>query len=100
MFLALVCDICVPRSRYIEDIATFAEWKVDALKVDGCNEDKAMMNITYPALSDAINASGHPMWLSCSWACYVGGCFGGPEKIEDEVCELQYKKPTSFRTSY
>ena len=43
------------------------------------------MNITYPALSAAINASGHAMWLSCSWPCYIGGCGGGPSKVPAAV---------------
>lgn len=36
----------------VKDVATFAAWGVDALKVDGCNQSPSIMNITYPALSD------------------------------------------------
>jgi len=56
----------------------------------GCYQSPSIMNITYPALSKAINASGHPMWLSCSWPCYVGGCGGGMAKVGAAVySELQ-----------
>jgi hypothetical protein len=44
--------------QYVKDVATLAAWGIDALKVDGCYEDPASMNITYPALSRAINQTG------------------------------------------
>lgn len=55
------------------------------------------MNITYPALSDAINASGHAMWLSCSWPCYVGGCGGGPATVADAVYATAASKCNTWR---
>ena len=67
--------------QYIKDMATFASWGIDSLKVDGCNEDPAIMNITYPALSRALNATGRSIWFSCSWPCYMGGCGGGPATL-------------------
>jgi hypothetical protein len=81
----LAMDVNLTNQQYKQDIATFAEWNVDALKVDGCYEDPSIMNVTYPALSEAINASNHAMWLSCSWPCYVGGCGGGPATISQAV---------------
>lgn len=96
-YSGLGMDKNLSSKQYIQDIATFAEWKVDALKVDGCNESPEIMNVTYPALSDAINASGHPMWLSCSWPCYVGGCFGGPQKIDDDVYTVVQQKCNTAR---
>ena len=60
-------DVNLTSKQYIQDVAQFARWRVDALKVDGCYQDPAVMNVTYPALSEAINASGHALWLSCSW---------------------------------
>ena len=71
--------------QYVADMQTFAKWGVDALKVDGCYEDPSIMNVTYPALSRAINATGHAMWLSCSWPCYVGGCGAGPATLSQEL---------------
>jgi hypothetical protein len=81
----LAMDVNLTNQQYKKDIAQFAEWDIDALKVDGCYEDPSIMNITYPALSEAINASNHAMWLSCSWPCYVGGCGGGPSTIDQKV---------------
>jgi alpha-N-acetylgalactosaminidase len=78
-------DVNLTSQQYKMDVATFAEWNVDALKVDGCYQDPSIMNITYPALSNAINETGHAMWLSCSWPCYVGGCSGGPATISQDV---------------
>ncbi len=78
-------DAALTSQQYVQDVATFARWGVDALKVDGCNQDPKIMNITYPALSRAINASGHAMWLSCSWPCYEGGCGGGPATLSAEL---------------
>jgi hypothetical protein len=78
-------DAQLVSKQYIQDINQFKSWDIDALKVDGCYQDPAIMNITYPALSEAINASGRAMWLSCSWPCYVGGCGGGPAKVSQIV---------------
>ena len=55
------------------------------------------MNITYPALSDAINATGRPMWLSCSWPCYVGGCGGGPARVDPKVFKVLQEKCNTWR---
>ena len=48
-----------------------ASWGIDSLKVDGCNQDPASMNITYPKLGRALNATGRPILYSCSWPDYV-----------------------------
>jgi alpha-N-acetylgalactosaminidase len=96
-YSGLGMDVNLTSKQYIQDMETFASWNIDALKVDGCNESPAVMNVTYPALSDAINATGHPMWLSCSWPCYVGGCFGGPAKIADDVYTVVQQKCNTAR---
>jgi alpha-N-acetylgalactosaminidase len=84
-YSGLDMDANLTSQQYVQDVATFARWNVDALKVDGCYEEPSIMNITYPALSRAINASGHAMWLSCSWPCYMGGCGGGPATLSQEL---------------
>lgn len=84
-YSGLDMDATLTSKQYVQDVATFAKWGVDALKVDGCNQDPKIMNITYPALSRAINASGHPLWLSCSWPCYEGGCGGGPATLNQSL---------------
>jgi alpha-N-acetylgalactosaminidase len=96
-YSGLDMDANLSSKQYIQDVATFAEWGVDALKVDGCYEKPEIMNVTYPALSDAINASGHAMWLSCSWPCYVGGCSGGPAKVENKVFSVVQDKCNTAR---
>lgn len=80
-YAGLGMDAALASKQYVADAATFAAWGVDALKVDGCYQDPAIMNVTYPALSRALNATGRPMWFSCSWPCYVGGCGGGPATL-------------------
>lgn len=84
-YSGLDMDVNLKSKQYIADVAQFAEWGVDQLKVDGCNQDPGIMNVTYPALSDAIAASGHPLVLSCSWPCYVGGCGGSMAKVGKQV---------------
>ena len=96
-YSGLDMDKDLKNKQYIADVATFASWDIDALKVDGCYQDPAIMNITYPALSDAINASGHAMWLSCSWPCYVGGCSGGPSHVDPNVYSVLQEKCNSWR---
>eukprot|EP00747_Dinoflagellata_sp_TGD_P205929 gnl/TRDRNA2_/TRDRNA2_79668_c1_seq1.p1 gnl/TRDRNA2_/TRDRNA2_79668_c1~~gnl/TRDRNA2_/TRDRNA2_79668_c1_seq1.p1 ORF type:complete len:296 (-),score=53.70 gnl/TRDRNA2_/TRDRNA2_79668_c1_seq1:133-990(-) len=49
---------------------------IDSLKVDGCNADPAVMNITYPKLGAALNATGRTILYSCSWPDYVISKFG------------------------
>ena len=96
-YSGLSMDANLTSKQYVQDVATFAKWGVDALKVDGCYESPEVMNVTYPALSDAINASGHAMWLSCSWPCYVGGCSGGPAKVSPAVWSSVLEKCNTAR---
>lgn len=68
------------------DSDTFAEWKVDYLKLDGCNstdDEKAqgwlsilIPNETppftgYPLFSKTLRESGRPIVYSCSWPAYL-----------------------------
>ena len=71
--------------QYMRDMQTLADWGVDALKVDGCYASPSSMNVTYPALSRALNATGRPIMFSCSWPCYVGGCGGGPSTLPQQL---------------
>lgn len=56
------------------DATTFAEWGVDYLKLDGCNnhapDDFAH---GYPKMGHALQASGRDIVYSCSWPAYLGG---------------------------
>ncbi|KAL6074817.1 Alpha-galactosidase A [Balamuthia mandrillaris] len=57
--------------QYLKDVQLMASWGIDSLKVDGCYAEAATMNITYPKLSMALNATGRPILYSCSWPDYV-----------------------------
>lgn len=52
------------------DAATFAEWTVDYLKVDGCYSSLESMNYGYPQFSYYLNTTNRPIVLSCSWPAY------------------------------
>ncbi|CAF4311242.1 unnamed protein product, partial [Adineta steineri] len=52
------------------DAETFASWKVDYLKLDGCNADIKDFDTGYPAMEDALNATGVSIAYSCSWPAY------------------------------
>ena len=59
-----------PGSRGYEyiDAATYAEWGVDFLKYDWCNNNGANAREVYYIMSDAIRQTGHPVVLSiCEW---------------------------------
>lgn len=49
------------------DAKTFAEWKVDLLKLDGCYRDPRSFDQIYPLMSMYLNATGRPILYSCSW---------------------------------
>eukprot|EP00123_Amoebidium_parasiticum_P015039 comp22754_c0_seq1/m.35515 comp22754_c0_seq1/g.35515 ORF comp22754_c0_seq1/g.35515 comp22754_c0_seq1/m.35515 type:complete len:429 (-) comp22754_c0_seq1:79-1365(-) len=50
------------------DAQTFADWGVDYLKLDNCNNQNVSGHIRYPAMRDALNKTGRPIFYSiCSW---------------------------------
>lgn len=51
-------------------LQTFAGWGVDYLKVDGCHSNPSTFDIGYPKFSQALNATGRPILLSCEWPDY------------------------------
>lgn len=53
-----------------EDAFTFAQWKVDLLKLDGCYESPTIMNITYPSMATFLNYTERPILYLCSWPAY------------------------------
>ena len=56
------------------DAATFAKWKIDMLKVDGCNKPaNASYNAGFELMGRALNATGRPILFSCSWPDYIRG---------------------------
>nr|AVA09680.1 putative effector protein [Heterodera avenae] len=65
--------------HYETDAQTFADWKVDYLKVDGCNIDLTTIPNEYPKMGIALNRTGRQIVYSCSWPAYLD--FKHEEKI-------------------
>ncbi|KAI6171202.1 Alpha-galactosidase [Aphelenchoides bicaudatus] len=63
----------LPGSIHYEkiDADTFAEWKVDYLKLDGCNSNEDEKAAGYPLFSKTLNESGRSIVYSCSWPAYL-----------------------------
>nr|XP_021522821.1 alpha-N-acetylgalactosaminidase [Aotus nancymaae]XP_021522822.1 alpha-N-acetylgalactosaminidase [Aotus nancymaae] len=59
--------------KVVQDAQTFAEWKVDMLKLDGCFSTDKERALGYPKMAAALNATGRPIVFSCSWPAYEGG---------------------------
>jgi alpha-galactosidase len=52
----------------VEDARAYASWGVDYLKYDWCNSDGVDPKIAYPAMRDALKATGRPILFSmCEW---------------------------------
>ena len=50
------------------DAQTYAEWGVDYLKYDNCNNDAIDPKLRYPPMRDALNATGAQIFFSmCEW---------------------------------
>eukprot|EP01100_Stratorugosa_tubuloviscum_P003331 TRINITY_DN1801_c1_g1_i2.p1 TRINITY_DN1801_c1_g1~~TRINITY_DN1801_c1_g1_i2.p1 ORF type:complete len:382 (-),score=180.94 TRINITY_DN1801_c1_g1_i2:1195-2340(-) len=50
------------------DAQTYADWKVDYLKYDNCNNGGISPKIRYPPMRDALNKTGRPIFYSiCEW---------------------------------
>jgi alpha-N-acetylgalactosaminidase len=67
----LINKISSNRLFIIFFIQTFAEWKVDYLKLDGCYADATKFDTGYPLVTKALNKTGRPIVFSCSWPAYV-----------------------------
>ncbi|XP_055374455.1 alpha-N-acetylgalactosaminidase [Condylostylus longicornis] len=52
------------------DAQSFADWKVDYVKLDGCYADIKDMDKGYPEFGRLLNKTGRPMVYSCSWPVY------------------------------
>uniref|UniRef100_A0A914DM84 Alpha-galactosidase n=1 Tax=Acrobeloides nanus TaxID=290746 RepID=A0A914DM84_9BILA len=53
------------------DAETFAAWKVDYLKLDGCYINTSYDSIGYPQMEVALNKTGRGIVYSCSWPAYL-----------------------------
>jgi len=61
-----------PGSEYHiqQDAKTFASWKADSLKMDGCWARVQDMDAGYPSMTKALNQTGRPILYACSWPDY------------------------------
>ena len=51
-----------------QDAETYANWKVDYLKYDNCNNQGIAPEKRYPIMRDALNKTGRPIFYSlCEW---------------------------------
>jgi len=69
------------------DAQTFAEWKVDYVKLDGCYSEPSTMETGYPEFGRYLNKTNRPMVYSCSWPAYQIGQNPNYESIS-EHCNL------------
>ncbi|XP_066496859.1 alpha-N-acetylgalactosaminidase-like [Tiliqua scincoides] len=71
------------------DARTFAEWGVDMVKLDSCFSSSVTRAKDFPRMSTALNKTGRPIALSCSWPAYDGGL---PPKVNytllGRICNL------------
>lgn len=77
-------------SKDIEkDAKTFAEWGVDMVKLDSCFSNSFARAKDFPRMSAALNKTGRPIALSCSWPAYDGGL---PPKVDytllGKICNM------------
>jgi len=81
-----------PGARGFEalDAKTYADWGVDYLKEDSCNDDSGAKNhsepfLEYAKMRDALNATGRPIYFSlCGWNPWyapVGSTLGNSWRI-------------------
>ena len=64
------CSKAMPgtKDHEFEDMAAFAAWRADYLKVDWCNTEGQDVVKTYAKLHEALAAAGRPLVYSlCSW---------------------------------
>ncbi len=76
----------------VEDARQYAAWGVDYLKYDWCSAEGVDPKIAYPAMRDALRASGRPIVFSIcewgtsnpwTWARGVGHLWRTTEDIQD-----------------
>jgi len=74
-YLALNVTNDPNNENFAKDMANFAKWGIDSLKVDGCNQDPNVMPVTYPRLGKELVKQGkaynRPIVYSCSWPAYI-----------------------------
>ncbi|CAH2073537.1 unnamed protein product [Thlaspi arvense] len=77
----LTCSKTMPGSLGHEehDAKTFAEWGIDYLKYDNCNNDGSKPPVRYPVMTRALMKSGRPIFYSlCEWGDMHPALWGSP----------------------
>ena len=66
------------------DAATFAEWGVSYIKVDGCHLDETELEEAYTEFGQALKTVAHQqtMVYSCSWPAYIRTNYEGGDESE------------------
>ena len=81
------------------DAQDFASWGVDYLKYDNCFNNSVPGTVRYPAMRDALLATGRPIFLSlCNWgeedswrwAPEVGNSWRTTQDIYDDWASVEY----------
>ena len=79
------------------DANTYAQWKVDYLKYDNCNNDFIPPQTRYPAMQKALNKTGRPIFYSIcewgqnnpeQWAPAVGNSWRTTQDIQDNWASM------------
>lgn len=94
------CSKTMPGSLYHEeqDAKTFAEWGIDYLKYDNCNNDDIKPTERYPIMTRALMKAGRPIFLSlCEggdmhpalWGADVGNSWRTTSDIQDNWDRLE-----------
>ena len=74
------------------DAKTYAQWNVDYLKYDSCNDENEPAKERYTAMRDALNKTGRPIFYSlcnggrediASWGSTVGNSWRTTHDIKD-----------------
>lgn len=92
------CGGYVGSAGYVsQDVATFASWGVDAIKLDWCSADYQKAQAITRQWHDAIQQTGRPMLLSINaggnpwtgnWAKYLAQTW----RTSDDICPSWYNK--------
>jgi hypothetical protein len=54
-------------NHFSQDAQQLANWQVDSIKVDVCNSNNTIYNVTFPSFGQALNKTGRPILYNCQW---------------------------------
>jgi hypothetical protein len=53
--------------HFEQDAQQLANWQVDSIKVDVCNTNNTIYNVTFPSFGNFLNSTGRPILYNCQW---------------------------------